>query len=39
LPLYCQYVFQGWWWWVSSVVIITVVDIAIPIVCHLKDEF
>jgi hypothetical protein len=38
LPLYYQDVFQGWWWQVSTVVISTVVDIAVPIVHHMKDE-
>jgi hypothetical protein len=31
--------FQSWWWWVPSVVIITIVDIAVPVVHHLNDEF
>jgi hypothetical protein len=38
MPSYCHDVFQSWWWCVPSVVIITVVDIAVPIVHHLKDE-
>jgi hypothetical protein len=38
LSLYCRDVFQSWWWWVPNVVIITVVDIAVPVVHHLKDE-
>jgi hypothetical protein len=39
LPFYCHDMFQGWWWRVPSVVIITVIDIAIPVVRHLKGEF
>jgi hypothetical protein len=29
--------FQGWWWRVSDVVVITIVNVAVPVVRHLKD--